>query len=549
MGFCLPKNLTKPFKEALASGKINPGKLAAMSSEERRGFFSSIVGKENAPDVNALFESKLLLKHQQEGMIAWAKQVTGITEQVRRDIIARVEKMDKVLDAADEQSFLEDLAAKRLGADVSFEEAERLVKLSREVSAKRASLTPENRLEYGQARVDLQNYVNDLKVSSQRLTLEDVKQSPGGTALRTISNAGGLAKSLKASLDNSVIGRQGLKVLFTNPSVWLRNSAQTFVDMARTFGGKNVMDEVKAEVLSRPNALNGLYEKEKLAVGVIEEAFPTSLPERVPVFGRLFKASQDAFTAFQYRTRADVFDRYVELAEKSNADIKGIGRVANSLTGRGTFGQRAESAVTHLNNVFFSPRFLKSNIDLLTVHALDKGIGSFARKQAAINMLKVVGGVASVLAIANAVRPDSVDFDPRSANFGKIRVGDTRFDVAGGMASIVTLASRLITKSSKSSTSGKVTELNSGKFGSQTGTDILVDFFQNKLSPLAAAINDIAIRGTDFKGDKPTISSTAQNLTVPIPITNYFELRDNPDAAPMLAAMIADALGIGTNTY
>lgn len=549
MGFCLPKNLTKPFKEALASGKINPGRLAGMSSAERRSFFEGIVGADNATDVNTLFESKLLLKHQQQGMIAWAKQVSGISEQARRDIIARVEKMDRVLDAADQQSFLEDLAAKRLGADISFEEAQKLTELSRDVTQKRAALTPENRLDYGRARVALQNYVNKLKLETQKLTPEDLRKNPGGTALRAVSSTGGLAKSLKASLDNSVIGRQGLKVLFTNPTVWLRNSAQSFVDLVKSFGGKEVMDEVKAEVLSRPNALNGLYEKEKLAVGVVEEAFPTSLPERVPGLGRFFKASQDAFTAFQYRTRADVFDRYIDIAQRANADTKGIGRVANSLTGRGTFGPRAESAVTHLNNVFFSPRFLKSNIDLLTVHALDRDIGGFARQQAALNMLKVVGGIASILAIAKAVNPDSVELDPRSADFGKIKVGATRFDVSGGMSSLVTLASRLITQSTKSSVSGNVSELNTGKFGAPTGTDVLTSFFENKLAPLAAAVNDVAIRGTDFKGDKPTPSGVASNLFMPLPVTNYFELRDNPDAAPMLAALISDALGFGTNTY
>jgi hypothetical protein len=457
--------------------------------------------------------------------------------------------MDRVLDAADQQSFLEDLAAKRLGADVSYEEAQKLTELSRDVTQKRARLAPDTRLEYGRARVALQNYVNDLKLETQKLTLEDVRKNPGGTALRAVSGAGGLAKSLKASLDNSVIGRQGLKVLFTNPAVWLRNSAQSFVDLVHSFGGKNVMDEVKAEVLSRPNALNGLYEQEKLAVGVVEEAFPTALPERIPGLGRFFKASQDAFTAFQYRTRADVFDRYIDIAQRTNADTKGIGRIANSLTGRGTFGPRAESAVTHLNNVFFSPRFLKSNIDLLTVHALDRDIGGFARRQAALNLLKVVGGIASVLAIAKAVNPDSVELDPRSADFGKIKVGATRFDVSGGMSSLATLAARLITQSSKSSVSGKVTELNTGKFGAPTGTDVLTSFFENKLAPLASAINDFAIRGTDFQGNKPTVAGTASNLFTPLPVTNYYELRDNPDSAPIMAALISDALGFGTNTY
>jgi hypothetical protein len=164
-------------------------------------------------------------------------------------------------------------------------------------------------------------------------------------------------------------------------------------------------------------------------------------------------------------------------------------------------------------------------------------------------MLKVVGGIASVLAIAKAVNPESVELDPRSADFGKIQVGGTRFDVSGGMSSLATLAARLITQSSKSSVSGKVTELNTGKFGAPTGSDGLLSFFENKLAPLASAVNDIAIRGTDFQGNKPTPGGVASNLFTPLPVTNYFELRDNPDAAPIMAALISDALGFGTNTY
>jgi len=71
----------------------------------------------------------------------------------------------------------------------------------------------------------------------------------------------------------------------------------------------------------------------------------------------------------------------------------------------------------------------------------------------------------------------------------------------------------------------------------------------NKLSPLAAIIRDNWITGRDFQGKKPTVGSNLKNLLAPLPYTNYEELKNNPDSAPMLAAMIADALGIGTNTY
>ena len=547
--FCLNKNIVNSFIEKLKNGQIDPQKLSEMSSKERRNYFSEFMGEKDAVETNALFEKKLLLKDQQQAMIAWAKQVTGIKPEVRRDMISKVEKMTEVLTPENEKAFLADLAAHKLGVTVTMEEASMIAELGGKVTKTREAMQKGgDRLEYGRSMVKFGDYVSDLKNEAKRMKFEDVMKSPGSAAVKGVVGAAGFAKSIKASIDNSVIGRQGLKTLFANPVIWLKNSAQSFVDMVKVFGGKEVLKEVQAEVLSRPNSMNGLYRREKLAIGNIEEAYPTTLPEKIPVLGRIFKASQEAFTAWQYRTRADVFDKYVEVAEKTNADIQGIGKVVNSLTGRGDIGG-LEPISKGLNNVFFSPRFLKSNIDLLTVHAFDKNMGSFARKQAAMNTLKVIGGVSAVLTIANAINPNSVEEDARSSNFGRIRVGNTRFDVSGGMAPIVTLAFRLARNSSKSSVSGKVKKLNSGKFGSMTKEDVIWDFAKNKFSPAMSVFYDIAVEGENRDGDEPTILSSLEDLLMPLPIKNYQELKDDPNSANILLAMIADGLGIGTNTY
>lgn len=558
--FCLIPKFANEFIAKLKSGEIDPAKLAEMSSADRRAAFGKIMGEENAKQVNTLFESKLLLKNQQAGMINWAKQVAGMKPEIQKDIISRVNKMDKVLNAENQQAFLEDLAAHKLGATVTMGEAAKISELAKQTADLKGKVDPnspagsDSRMVYGRAQVDFINYISDLKNETKKLTLQDFKNAPGKATAQSVSNLAGLAKSLKATLDNSVLLRQGLKVLFTHPKIWLKNSFNSFKDIVRVFGGKEVMNEVRAEVNSRPNALNGQYKKEGLAVGVTEEAFPTNLPGEIPVFGRIFKASETAFTAFQYRTRADIFDKYYEIAQKSGADISGIGKVANSLTGRGTFGQRGEAAATAVNNIFFSPRLVKSHIDLLTAHAFDSNISPFARKQAAINLIKVVSGIAGVMVVANAVNPGSAETDARSADFGKIRVKDTRFDYTGGMASLATLATRLTRMSSKSSTTGKVTPLNAKSktgaplFGAQTGTDMVYNFLENKLSPAASVVKDI-LQGSDFSGNKPTVLNEASNLLTPLPITTYIELKNNPNSADVILSMIADALGISTNTY
>lgn len=557
-GWCLIKDKAREFKKALKEGTLDPAKLAKMGSEERRGLLEKYVGKENGQKVNALFESKLLLKNQKAGMISWAKKVAGMTKEAKRDLIARIEKLDTVLDPKSEKAFLQDLASERLGVNITKTEAKNIFDLStkmEKLAEKRDPTTMKfpseaERIEYGAARVALTNYVNELKIQTTALTAgERLKPVNLG---KNVSEIAGLAKSAKASLDNSAIFRQGWKTLWTHPTIWAKNAVKTFGDFARSLkDGDKVKDGIMADLVSRPNY--DRYQKAKLAIGNIEEAFPTSLPERIPLLGRAFKGSQNAFEGFLFRQRADVFDTYIDIMRRSGLDIDNpkelvaVGNLVNSLTGRGQLGA-IEPIANTVNNVFFSPRFLKSHIDVLTAHLADKNMTPFARKQAAINLTKIVSGTAAILTIAKAINPDSVETDPRSSDFGKIKIGNTRFDVSGGMASVVTLASRLITQSSKSSSTGKVSQLNTGEFGSQTGTDVVYNFFENKLSPAASIVRDI-LKGQDFEGNKPTILGELNNLLTPLPISNYQELTKDPNAAPVLLAMAADALGIGTNTY
>lgn len=551
MAFCLPPNQAEKFKKAIIDGTIDPSKLADMDSVGRHAFFANHFGEDAAGPVNSLFESKLLLKNQQEGMINWAKKVMGTNEPAQRDIISKIQRMDKVLNPQDEQAFLGDLAAQKLGIGITFDEAQRIAELSSKVAEGKAAMQAGgDRMDYGRAAVALKNYVGDLVNKASRFSIAEFKRKPVESIVKGASELAGNAKAIKASMDNSAIFRQGWRTLLTHPQVWQANARKSFTDLVSTFGRDSVMDELNADIVSRPTF--DLMRRAKLDVGTTEEAYPTALPEHVPVVGRLYRASEVAFSAFVRKTRADVFDKYIDIAQKTGVELddnelQSIGKLVNSLTGRGHLGS-AEPAAGVVNNLFFSPRMVKSQIDTFLQPVTGAGGSHFVRKQAAINLVKILGGTAAILATAKALKKDSVDFDPRSADFGKIKVGDTRFDVTGGMSSLATLAARLATMSSKSSTTGKVHPLNSGKYGSQTGFDVLMNFAENKLSPAASVVKEL-IKGQTFQGNKPTVANEAVNLLAPLPITTYLELKNDPNSANILAAMIADGLGISVNTY
>lgn len=435
----------------------------------------------------------------------------------------------------------------------------------------------DDRMVYGRNKVELEDYVASL---TQKGIVQAFKDAPVSTVI-------GTSKSLNGTLDDSAIFRPGIKVLSATwwKPLWYKNAWKTFVDIWKTYGGTDTMKEVRADVVSRENNLNGRYKKMDLAVQSREDAFPTAVPEfisekaahyidegvdwladKIPgkagkvvkgvgnvvssIVGNTLKAADAAFTGFQYRNRADLADMYIDMAQKAGINVddpvylESLGKVVNSMTGRGSLG-KLEAISGVVNNVLWSGRNLRGNIDTLTAHALDRNMDPWVRKQAAYNLVKFVGFVTAILAVAKAVDPDSVEFDPRSSLVGKIKFGDTTFDVTTGTASILTLASRILTWSNKSSTTGAVTSLSAPN--AKNGEDLVYDFLRNKLSPAGTMAADF-LRGKTFDGKPVTLGGELVNLVMPLPLKNISELKNNPDAANVIVGAIADGFGIATNT-
>jgi len=562
--FCLPKHLVDDFLQKLKTGEINPEKLKAMTSVERNAFFASFLGLANANKVNSLFESKIMLKNQQLGMINWAKKVTGIKKDTQKDLISKVNRMTEILQPKEVDAFLSDLAAQRLGVGVSIEEAGKVSDLAKTVSDKKvlidesSPIRSDERMDYGTALVAFKEYVGNLKVEARKLTPLEFMTKPGAI----LQEIGGVTKSIAASLDNSFFGRQGFVTLVSHPDIWMKNFAKSFGDIGKELKGLDAMTPIKADVLSRPNAINGKYKAMKLDVGIeSEEAFPSQLPEKIPFFGRLYKASESAYNGAALRFRADIADRLIEKAESMGIDVKdkttGIGRLVNSMTGRGAV-QMTPGQAKFINTTIFSIKYLKSNLDVLTAHIFDKNVGAFARKEAAGNLARVIGTMAMILAIAKMLDEDSVELDPRSYDFGKIKVGEyheIKVNISLGMGSIITLASRIIPtlhdgewgfwyKTSR----GRYTKMGQGKYGAQEPSELIFDFMKGKSAPISRTLLTVW-EGKTFKGEDPTFGNEALNLATPIPVENLFELAKSSAGANIILYAILTALDqIGVNT-
>ena len=584
MAYCLPREMASKFTQALKDGKIVPEDLAAMDSPTRRDFFSKIVGADEAKQVNAMFESKLLLKDYKSGLVTWAKRVSGISDIIRKDLVARIENLQQVLTPDSEKQFLADLVAQKLGVDVSVAEAKAIAERSQQVVEARgnwnkaqsdaiSSADPLNhnagwsseadRLKYGAAVSDLRSFVTDLRNSKSSFSVKEAVAHPIDFAKQTFYKTFGITKSLLSSLDNSFFGRQGITTLYTHPTIWAKDFVKSWGDISKTIVGKDAMRAIEADVFSRPNAMNGKYQSAGLDVGIaFEEAFPTTFQDRLPIVGRAFKAADVAFTGGAMRMRADLADLLIPKAEEfglsmtNGKDARAVGRLVNSMTGRGYIGGTSGNV---FSSVFFSAKFLKSNFDTLTGHTLWQGdltpeAKTFMRREAALNLTKVVLTTAFIMATIKATNPKGTSLDPRESLFGKLKVGATTIDFTGGKGSLVTLASRLVPTMHNGqwgwwsiNSTGQFVNLHSGKYGQANPFDYLVDFASGKLSPAFGAFRDILV-GQNYQGQTPNIVNTTTGLVTPLPIQTYFDLQSNPKSAPLLAGMLADILGFNTST-
>jgi hypothetical protein len=560
-----------------------------MTSQERHDMFAKSFGEENATNINATFEKTLLLKNQQLGMIHWAEKISGIVPEVKRDMLSRIRNMDAVLDPTTEQAFLTDLVSKRLGLNIKPEEARALSALARKTTLLEKTAnedgtfdTKEQRLAYGASKVALENYFNELKLQAKSGTFSRGILS---RIYGTVIELPGFLKSAVASFDNSFWGRQGIKALadVKTSKVWARNFLKSWSDLGNQLFAKGkwyksgddaVMDSIKADIFSRPNAINGKYNAGKYGLNVFnEEAYPSSLPEKIPLLGRVFKASEIAYSGGAMRLRADMADRLIKMAEANGVNTldpresRPIGNLVGSLTGRGTYG-KGDVLAKEANVLFFSVKFLKANIDTLLAPAayvkakVEEKVKmreemtpgeNFAKKEAAKSTLRIIGTMAFILFLAKLIDPDSVEEDPRSSRFGKIKIFGHWTDITGGMAGLQTLVARLTPSLHEGkwsfwtkNTKGEYTDLLGGGFGMQNAMDVFDSFFQGKLAPIAGIFRDVW-KGQMYNGN-PTSPWEIAKGQFPIMIQNYDNIVKDPASTFAFGSLLLDGLGFSVSS-
>ncbi len=324
-------------------------------------------------------------------------------------------------------------------------------------------------------------------------------------------------RAILASGDISATLRQGIFLVTRHPIIAsraFRAQMKALLSEDAAIAVDKSLDMGKFALLREES---GLYRAPLLyrggALAERAEPFMSNIASKLPIV----KQSERAFITFTNKLRADAFDHIAgkwEGTGKGKADYKALASFMNAATGRGNLGKWGETGGAILNAAFFSPRFFVSRFQV--PYALVSGTPA-SRKYAAGTITSFVGTGLTVMGLAKLGGAD-VETDPRSSDFGKIRIGRTRYDYFGNYISIARYTAQIAKNERKSLVSGRIYKIPGGRIST------MGRFLRSKTSPPIGLFWDF-LSGETFRGEEFTPRSLKKLWKEGTPVEKLF---DNP---------------------
>jgi hypothetical protein len=361
-------------------------------------------------------------------------------------------------------------------------------------------------------------------------------------------------RTLMASMDFSAPLRQGIVASVANP----KEAGFAFVEMFRQAMSQKRFDrwfyDLRESDVYPVMEEAGLYiaDPHDPKLSAKEEMFMNNLAEKIPLIGKMVKGSERAYVSYLNKMRADLFVKGMMAFEADGKTVKNspelyksLASFINNSTGRGKMTKVLEDSAPILNSMFFSPRLMASRINMLNpayYHSLSPEIQKMAMK----DMGAFIGFGLSVLALAALAGAD-VEEDPRSPNFGKIKVGDTTYDIWGGFQQYVVELTQFIRGETKSATTGQIRKLDGKTFPFKSRGDDVEAFIRGKAAPVPAAIMNL-LYGKKVTGQRTNKETEAVGLLSPLMVKDAVEAFKKDGILGSLAVGVPAAFGIGVQT-
>ena len=392
-------------------------------------------------------------------------------------------------------------------------------------------------------------------------------------------------RTIMSSMDLSAVGRQGLLAGTAHTGV----AGRAFLEMIKQAGSQKVFDrwfyDVKNDKRYNTSQESGLFiaDPHDYRLGVKEEQFMNNLAEKIPYlggdakvpvikngrlalsekkYGGLIKGSERAYVGYLNKLRWDLFTKFSDKFEEQGKTFgnspelyKGLANYINNSTGRGKLpsfkGFNLEIIAPVLNSVYFSPRLIASRLNLFNP-LYYANMPKEVRVEAVKDLLNFISVGATVMILASLAFSDddefSIEFDPRSTDFLKMKHGKTRYDIWGGYQQYVRVISQVVMAQSKSTTNGKIKELDGkGAFGSDRG-DVISRFNRGKLAPIPSMLTDL-LTGKTVLGQDVTLEDELMTHLLPLSALDISKALEEKGASSLLTVGIPSLLGVGVSTY
>lgn len=380
-----------------------------------------------------------------------------------------------------------------------------------------------------------------------------------------------IPRALMATADLSAPLRQGILPTISNPKL----ASKAFVEMMKQWSNQERADRWLNDLKDSPAYQlmeeSGLYiaDKSNPNVAAREEDYMTNLAEKIPIIGGdtviggkkvpgLVQASERAYVGYLNKMRVDLFTRGVDALETSGVTFennpkayKALAKYVNAATGRGDLGEALNRAAPILNAAFFSPRLMASRLQLLSNWLNPKFYKETplaVKKMYFGDMAKLLAFGVSILALASLAGAD-VEEDPRSPDFGKIRNGDTRWDIWGGFQQYVRIMAQLAWGEKKSTASGRITPLDGTSYNKETRLTQAWSFIRGKFAPVPAFLYN-AIEGQNTIGEPFRFNEELKNMLKPLVAQGIYDSAQQDGwAFGLLATGLPSVFGVGVQTY
>jgi RNA polymerase sigma factor (sigma-70 family) len=375
-----------------------------------------------------------------------------------------------------------------------------------------------------------------------------------------------LSRSIITSVDWSAVFRQGSWALFSHPLM----AAKALPGMAHATFSDATAYRIANELMNRPGAQLGDQAGLELTsmegrIGAQEEAFMSRLPWLHPKIRKVVlapvHASERAYIAYLNTMRAGVFDAMVQAWGGKDITLDQAKRIANYVniaTGRGNLGGFAKAAEILAAGIF-APRYVVSRFQLALGQPLWQGDAK-TRSVIAKEYARAMGGMGlfyGMIYLASKAfwdddddeRPQ-VEWDLRSSDAGKIRMGNVRIDPMGGMSQALVLMGRTISGERKTKTGAilplrnklRLTTTGEVPYGGLDMQDAYTFFLRSKLSPVASTAANW-ITGENILGERTTLQQTAIDSFIPMSLRDTVKAAEEMGPFKGLAVSMAAVMG------